>query len=492
MTLSPAGLVSNLAADAWRARAEEFAGRGGESPGTGIPWHLQEALRCAAAEDWEAARWHLDRQLQADTNDWRAYVRRTKAHVAEGRLDAAAADLARAFDLGPGDTVLLWYRLFQREAADTRQAQTALWYLDRLLAARPKEASLHASRAELLTRQGQWQEAAEEYARAAGLKPHDAQLWLESGRAYVQAERWEQAVAVLSKGIDLAPDHAGLFRERAGLYVRRGRWDEAAADYVRALELTPAAGDPWWSEGDGIEDEIARSDEAFARVVKLRPRDRRLWIARVLRFATHGQWQDAATALARVIELDPSDHFAWYGEAPVRLQLGDVEGYRRACREMLARFGHTDNPNIAERTAKTCLLAPDAVGTLEPVLRLADQALIGTEGRDNYRWYLLDGGLADYRAGRFAAAVARLRKSLSPAAPTMYLDATADVVLALAQQRLGQADEAKQALADARELEQRFPKVGSLGASWHDWLRYHLLRREAEALLGGAEPGPMK
>ena len=31
----------------------------------------------------------------------------------------------------------------------------------------------------------------------------------------------------------------------------------------------------------------------------------------------------------------------------MRLHIGDVEGYRRTCREMLERFGNADKPDIA-------------------------------------------------------------------------------------------------------------------------------------------------
>jgi WD40 repeat protein/serine/threonine protein kinase/tetratricopeptide (TPR) repeat protein len=491
MTLSPEGLVTNLPADAWQAQAERFAGRERE-PEAGPSWHLQQALGCAEAENWKAARWHLDRQLRAEANDWLAYVLRTKANVAEGRLDPAAADLARAFELGPADTVSLWYGLFQREAADKEQWPTALWYLDRLVAARPEDASLHVSRAQILARQDRGKEAAEEYARAAEMKPDDARLWLESGRAYAGVEEWDRAVAVVSKGIDRTRDQAGLFSERAGLYVGRGEWDQAAADYTRALELTAGSGVSWRSDGDGVADRIARADEVFAGVARLRPTDRRLWVARARRFGSRAQWREAAPALARAVELDPSDHFAWYCQAALCLELDNAEGYRRACREMLARFGRTDNPNVAERTAKTCLLIPDAVGDLAPVLELAGRAATGTEQHADYSWFLLCRGMADYRAGRFADAIDRLDRCVALGGKAPYRDVLAHLLLAMAHQKQGRADEARKALERARALiDQGLPKPDreGLGSDWHDWLHCRILQREAEALVGG-KPQP--
>jgi hypothetical protein len=66
----------------------------------------------------------------------------------------------------------------------------------------------------------------------------------------------------------------------------------------------------------------------------------------------------------------------------------------------------------------------------------------------------------------------------------------------MAHHRLGQGGEARQALARARELaEQRLPKPEKgepLGGAWDDWIRFQVLRREAEGLLGGTEPEPKR
>jgi len=197
------------------------------------------------------------------------------------------------------------------------------------------------------------------------------------------------------------------------------------------------------------------------------------------------------------IKRDPSDHLNWYHDAPLRLRRSDLEGYRRVCREMVARFSHTDDPMIAERTAKTCLLVPDAVGDLGPVLELADRAVTGTEQNPCYFWFLLARGMADYRAGHFVNAIDWLNKALSVNRegryPSRSLAATAHLFLAMAHHRLGRVHEARHALNQATELmEQPCPKIGR---NWHiyddypDWLRFDVVRSEAERLVKGkAEP----
>jgi tetratricopeptide (TPR) repeat protein len=189
-------------------------------------------------------------------------------------------------------------------------------------------------------------------------------------------------------------------------------------------------------------------------------------------------------------KLDPANAWYWYQSAALRLQTGDVEGYRRACREMLERFGNTDNPAVAEQTAKTCSLIPDAVSRFEPVLQLADRAV---KGREPDRWIVLTKVLAEYRAGHHATAIEWLNR-VSPKADGEHLDATAFAVFTLAQHRLGRTQEARAALASARAiLARKMPDPAKgrwFGGDWHDWLRARILTREAEANLKANAPTP--
>jgi tetratricopeptide (TPR) repeat protein len=214
-----------------------------------------------------------------------------------------------------------------------------------------------------------------------------------------------------------------------------------------------------------------------------------------------GQWDQAASVYALLVEADPNEHLYWFRSAPLYLQTGKVEEYRRVCREMLTRFGNTDKPEIAERTARICSLAPEAVSDFAPVLELADRAVTGTEQHRYHRWFVLTKGLAEYRAGHYAAAVDWLNR-LSPRADGAYSDALAFAVLAMAKHRLGFApganptrlnEEARAALGHAQAILSKMPdpKAGRpYGESWPfsvdtfpDWLNAQILVHEAEKLL---------
>jgi hypothetical protein len=215
-----------------------------------------------------------------------------------------------------------------------------------------------------------------------------------------------------------------------------------------------------------------------------------------------GQWEKATADFGRLVKFDPSNHWRWTDSIAFRLQMGDVEGYRHHCREMLQRFGSTDDPEIADRTAKACLLAPKAVGDLGPVFKLADRAVTGTENHGYNGWFLLTKGLAEYRAGHYAAVVDWLNR-IAPEADAMNRDAAVLAVLAMAKYRLSLAPgadesqligEARAALKQAQTiLAEKMPdpragrpfgtngpfRVGDIP----DWVRARLLTREAETAL---------
>ena len=104
---------------------------------------------------------------------------------------------------------------------------------------------------------------------------------------------------------------------------------------------------------------------------------------------------------------------------------------------------------IAERTAKACSLAPGAVADFGRVEKLAQRAVTGTEKHASYRFFAWAKGLAEYRAGRPAEAVKWLERFAPNASGTSH-DAAVFAALAMAQHRLGRAEEAKEYLAGAR------------------------------------------
>ncbi len=84
---------------------------------------------------------------------------------------------------------------------------------------------------------------------------------------------------------------------------------------------------------------------------------------------------------------------------------------------MVERFGQTDDKTIAERTAKTCFLAPAALEDLAPAVRLAEFSVSGSEGDRGYPWFVTARAWQRSATERHAA---RVRYSLRPRRPYRY------------------------------------------------------------------------
>ena len=321
-------------------------------------------------------------------------------------------------------------------------------------------------------------------------------------RYLVDLGRRDQAEADLAKAGENWPNNPSGWKERGRLYALTGRLNEAAADFSRALALVARAKEAWsndnpaWKNDDtaGVYPDSVFDPGVFERLVRLRPSDQFLLIARVRHHARRREWREAAGVAARLGAMEPLDHFSWHNEVALRSYIGDAEGSRRLCHRMMERFGSTPDPTIARRTVLCCLLEPDAfpnLGALAPLV----QRFLGSPTANHDPWSMLAAGLYDYRLGRFKAAIERLRPieridETGPLPWAAFQKAQGCVVRALAHQRLGQAEEAHRLLALAEDLAQRAAfdpeHEGPLPTNWSDWLRYHVFHREAERLIRGA------
>lgn len=198
------------------------------------------------------------------------------------------------------------------------------------------------------------------------------------------------------------------------------------------------------------------------------------------------EWQRAADALGRApIPVHESWHWQWYCLGTLLAETGDREAYRRTCRAMLEHFGGTQNPEIAERVAKTCLLVPGVLDP-EPIDRLCDRALALGKRPEHVMWFHAAKALAEYRQGRFEGAIAHLEASrkINASKALVYLEALDLFLLAMACKRLGADDDADCWFAQAqKQMDALSPRPGAdLRSVWQDYLITLIVRREAEAL----------
>jgi tetratricopeptide (TPR) repeat protein len=300
-------------------------------------------------------------------------------------------------------------------------------------------------------------------------------------------------------------------RTLAEVLARQGRRDEArrlreeaitAEDeqLTQYIELNPQ---DFASVRRRAEDlaELGRTDDAmsdFARAIALQPQRPSLLAARADALARSGRCREALADLSHALEMDPDEHFRWYVAACLSAYLGDATDYRPRCEAMLRRFGPTARQEIADRTAKACLLLPGAVEPTEAV-SLADRAMAPPVPAQFRPWFRMTKGIAEYRAGRFAEAIEYLtagREGMDPHRDAENFEtgtATADLFLAMAHYRLGHADDARAALRRAAgRIDSNVPSAGRdyIGGALENWLICQTIRREAEEIIGNGDRRP--
>jgi tetratricopeptide (TPR) repeat protein len=265
-----------------------------------------------------------------------------------------------------------------------------------------------------------------------------------------------------------------------------GRPEEAVAAYRRSLDLQPRATRVHYNLGIAL-DSLGRWEEAVAayrRSIELRPDWPLPHGSLGFDLASLGRAGEALAAYRRSIELDPDNPDAWNHAATLLAQAGDRTAYRGHCRGMLDRFGRATDPPIAERTAKACLLLPLGGPEQEAACDLADRAVAMAEGHWVRPWAEATRGLAAFRRGRFADAVAWADRCLARGPGDWNRELPAHLVRAMALARLSRLDEARGALARASDLYQtQVANPGGRAAKvdWHDRVSCEVLRREAEA-----------
>jgi WD40 repeat protein/tetratricopeptide (TPR) repeat protein len=202
-------------------------------------------------------------------------------------------------------------------------------------------------------------------------------------------------------------------------------------------------------------------------------------------FARSGRWTNAVAEFNKAVEMEPDNHINHHSLAPLLVQTGDLDGYRRHCAQVLERFSTTLDPVVAERMAKDCLIIPARGIDLNAAAKLADIAVTKGEGHPYFAFFEFAKGLAEYRQGHFDSAADWMQKVLTNL-DADYRDVQAYLVLAMAQYRSGKLQESRAALDNAvKIIDTKLPKLesGDIGDTWSDWIIAHALLKEAKELI---------
>jgi tetratricopeptide (TPR) repeat protein/tRNA A-37 threonylcarbamoyl transferase component Bud32 len=325
-------------------------------------------------------------------------------------------------------------------------------------------------------------EAVRYYQAALAIRPGLALVHNNLARALASAGRPEEAVAEYHHALRIDPT-AARFRHNLAFALRSlGRLDEALEQSRSAVQLSPGSARCRWGLGTSLlaSGRPAEALQEFRETLILDPKFRGAHLGLRNALLEMGHIDEARIAWATNLASGPPDHDDWSGYAELCLFLGYVDEYRSARRALLARFGESTDPQIAERTARACLLGPASGDELEKAVVLARRAYAVDRSKYEgiYPYFEFVQGLAEFRCGRFGPAISLMRGGASRA-----LGPAPRLVLAMALHRHGQTAEARKTLAAAV---QSYDWSASRARHQHDWI-YHVLRREAEAIVGFSE-----
>jgi tetratricopeptide (TPR) repeat protein len=299
-------------------------------------------------------------------------------------------------------------------------------------------------------------------------------------RSLIALGRWSDAEAAFAEVLRARPDVPSLWIERGRFSIARSQPEKAAADFARALDLVPEIRETNSPRNEMILD-LARWDQAYAKLLELRPNVGHLWTGRGRYHTLHSRWAEAAADFAGGIASAPPDSEEWFEHACLRLIVGDTKGYRAFIQEMRRREGRTNNPFVAYVLARSSILSSDPVVEPEQAVRWAEQAVAS----DKKPWYLHVLGAAHYRAGHFGEALKRLEESNS-----RYWNEQAGMqnrlVLAMTYQRLGDVTRARAELDEVMKWWNGLEAAKTheaIAMPTTDWLPLQILRREAEAVV---------
>jgi tetratricopeptide (TPR) repeat protein len=406
------------------------------SVGAPSAWDLLHLVAAEKEQRWSDAQSCLARLLLAHPGNRSLRLRRARALIKLERFPEAVSELKRGTDLAPAAGArLTWWlagkggparasdnesvdeSIFEEVSKADKPDNEPLWRspaqggallaaVSQALKADPRSWSLRALRGWLLVESGEVNRGAADLAAAARQKGSRAELWALLVLAELNQQRIDAADAARRELLRLAPRALPRWhREQA---ARREGGPLVLAWHLGAL----LSGLPRSAETGKL---LVRRAEALAELAR---------------------WKEAAADLGRALDVLPEDEALRCRHAEFLLAAGDLAGYRRACAALMRR--RPASPDQGYRVARVCLLGPEALRDLGPVIRLAEWALRSPDPsseREGAPPLLVAAALL--RAGRFSAAVASLSH------PDHRGNPAAQRLLLLAYRRQGRRGEAE-------------------------------------------------
>ncbi len=101
--------------------------------------------------------------------------------------------------------------------------------------------AVYRSRIDILTKDEQWQPAAEEIDSLLSIEPNNLELFIEQGQLLTRAEAWEAVVASMDKALASNPSNADALTLRGSAHLKLANYEQAIDDLKSSLDGEIAA-----------------------------------------------------------------------------------------------------------------------------------------------------------------------------------------------------------------------------------------------------------
>jgi serine/threonine protein kinase/Flp pilus assembly protein TadD len=297
-----------------------------------------------------------------------------------------------------------------------------------------------------------------------------------------EAERLREDESTARREADQARQAADTARKLANSRAVQSRRE--LQSLAEANRLSSAAGEE--IEGGHWQKAL----RALSRAVRERPDLPHVWQARAEFYKRFCLWDLAAADQARAYGLQgPTASKIWFDHVVLRFAVGDESGYRRACRWIEKEWQSTPDSIWFHRIAVGSLLVKTPVLPPSRLVQIAMAPPAVPQGAAGAYWDL---ALAHFRAGNYEAALRSAlqfqKLQISWEKPLQFS------LLAMIQHQLGQAEAARQSLAQAEAALDGWivslmnGQLGELPDEWWPILVGPHFVAEAKALIQGSRP----
>ncbi len=233
---------------------------------------------------------------------------------------------------------------------------------------------------DLLTSEGQVDEAIAHFQKALEIKPNCAEACYYLGLSFRKQGRLDEAIAQYQKAVQISPDLLEAHNNLGNALMQKGRVDEAIAHYQKALEIEPDLAEAHMNLGN-IFFQQGRMDEAIAhyqKLLKIKPDFAEAHFNLGNIFGQQGRMEEAITHYQKALQLEPADptvqcNLAWLLATCPEASLRNGNKAVELARQANALTGG-ENPVILHTLAAAFAEAgrfSEAVETAQHALRLA-------------------------------------------------------------------------------------------------------------------------